>query len=114
MPNGSYSWLLLTDGIAQLAQRLAIDFTGPNTPFWTASELRLYIFRALQQYNIYTNCWKTDFTYNPTELWNSLGLLAGSPRQRTATDTQSLTMLQYYLLEPPSGGMWTGTTQFSL
>lgn len=115
MPAGSYSWLSLSDGIAQLAARLAINFSGPNVPFWISSELQLYIFRALQQYNCLTNTWKTDFTYNPTELWNSLGSLTNSPRLRTATDAQSYTMLQYYLLENPTGaGTWTGTTQFSL
>jgi hypothetical protein len=111
MPNGSYSWLLLTDGIAQLAARLA----DPSMVFWTSAELELYIFRALQQYNCYTAAWKADFTYNPTELWNSLGSLAGSPRLRSATDADSYTLLQYYLLEPPVGAAtWAGTTQFSL
>jgi len=112
---GVYQWLTLTDGIAQLAARLAISFSGPNTPFWTQSELQLYIFRAIQQYNCYTNFWKTEFIYNPTELWNSLGSLSGSPRQRTATDADSYTLLQYYLLENPTGaGTWAGTTQFAL
>lgn len=65
-------------------------------------------------FNVLTNTWRTDFTYNPTQLWNSLGSLAGSPRFRSATDIQSYTMLEWYLLEPPSGGVWTGTSQFSL
>lgn len=66
-------------------------------------------------FNVLTATWKTDFTYNPTQLWNSLGSIAGSPRLRTATDADSYTMLQLYLLEPPTGaGTWTGTTQFSL
>lgn len=108
---GSYSWLTLTAGIAQLAARLS----DSGNVFWTVAECQLYIFRALQQYNLLTNCWKTDFAYNPTQLWNSLGSITGSPRLRTATDAQSYTLLQYYLLEPPTGaGTWTGTTQFSL
>lgn len=111
MPAGNYSWLTLTAGIAQLAARLS-DFSNV---LWTSTECSLYIFRALQMYNCLTNTWKTDFTYNPTELWNSLGSLANSPRLRTATDAQSYTMLQYYLLEPPTGAApWTGTTQFAL
>ena len=111
MPNGSYSWLSLTAGISQLAARLA----DPGMVFWTSAELNLYIFRALQQYNVLVNAWKTDFTYNPTQLWNSLGSLSGSPRLRSATDAQSYTMLQYFLLEPPTAaGTWTGTTQFAL
>lgn len=111
MPAGSYSWLTLSAGIAQLSARLS----DTSNIFWTTSECQLYIFRALQQYNCLCNTWKTDFTYNPTELWNSLGSISGSPRLRTATDAQSYTMLQYYLLEPPTGaGTWTGTTQFEL
>jgi len=110
MPNGSYSWLSLTAGVSQLAARLS----DPSMVFWTAAELELYIYRALQQFNLLTNTWKTDFQFTSSNLWNSLGSLAGSPRLRTATDIQSYTMLEYYLLEPPTGGVWTGTTQFAL
>lgn len=111
MPNGSFSWLTLTQGIAQLAARLA----DPGNVFWTQTECSLYIFRALQQYNVLTNAWKTDFQFTSPNLWNSLGSLAGSPRLRSATDAQSYTMLQYYLLENPTGaGVWTGTNQFAL
>jgi hypothetical protein len=111
MPNGSYGWLSLSAGVAQLAARLA----DPSMTFWTAAELQLYLFRALQQFNVLTATWKTDFQFTSPNLWNSLGSLTGSPRLRSATDTQSYTMLQYYLLEPPTGaGTWTGTTQFAL
>lgn len=111
MPNGSYGWLSLSAGIAQLSARLA----DPNNVFWTSAECQLYIFRALQMFNCLTNTWKTDFQFISPNLWNSLGSLSGSPRLRTATDADSYTMLQYYLLEPPTGaGTWTGTTQFAL
>ena len=107
---GTYQWLTLTAGVQQLLGRLS----DPNGVFWTTTECENYIYRALQMFNVLTNTWRTDFTYNPTQLWNSLGSLAGSPRFRSATDTQSYTMLEWYLLEPPSGGVWTGTTQFAL
>jgi hypothetical protein len=110
MPAGSYSWLTISAGIAQLAARLA----DSGNIFWTSAECQLYIFRALQMYNCLTSTWKTDFQFTSPNLWNSLGSLTGSPRLRTATDIQSYTMLEYYLLESPSGGVWTGTTQFSL
>lgn len=111
MPNGSYSWLTLTAGIAQLAARLS----DSGNVFWTVAEKQLYIVRALQMYNCLTNTWKTDFQFTSPNLWNSLGSLTGSPRLRTATDADSYTMLQYYLLEPPTGaGTWTGTNQFAL
>lgn len=111
MPNGSYSWLTLTAGIAQLAARLS----DSSNVFWTQTECQNYIFRALQQYNCLTATWKTDFQFTSPNLWNSLGSLSGSPRLRTATDAQSYTQLQYMLLEPPTGaGTWTGTNQFAL
>ena len=111
MPNGSYSWLTLTQAVAQLAARLA----DPTNAFWTTAECQLYIFRALQQFNCLTSTWKSDFQFTSQNLWNSLGSISGSPRLRTATDTQSYTMLQYYLLEPPTGGgAWAGTSQFAL
>jgi hypothetical protein len=112
---GNYSWLSLSDGIAQLGARLAAPLTDPPTSLWSATEGKNYIFRALQQFNILTNTWRADFTFNSPNLWNSLGTLANSPRIRTATDAASYTMLQYYLMEPPSGaGAWTGTSQFAL
>lgn len=111
MPNGSYSWLTLTAGIAQLAARIS----DSGNVFWTVPECQAYITRALQQFNCLTSTWKTDFQFTSPNLWNSLGSLAGSPRLRSSTDAQSYTMLQYYLLEPPTGaGTWTGTNQFAL
>ena len=111
---GNYSWLSLSDGIAQLGARLAAPLTDPPTSLWSATEGKNYIFRALQIFNVLTNTWRTDFTFNSPNLWNSLGSLAGSPRLRTATDIESYKMLEWYLLEPPSGGAWTGTNQFSI
>ncbi|CAN5951063.1 unnamed protein product [Sphagnum jensenii] len=108
---GSFQWITLNQGIAQLAARLS----DTSMVFWTQAELQLYLTRALQQFNVLTNTWRTDFQFTSPNLWNSLGSLAGSPRLRTSTDAQSYTMLQYYLLEPPTAaGTWTGTTQFSL
>ena len=52
--------------------------------------------------------------FNSSDLWVSLGSLSNSPRLRTITDTNCYTQMQYMLLEPPTGGTWTGTSQFSL
>lgn len=107
----NYQWLTLSQSIAQLASRLS----DSNNVFWMSAECQAYIFRALQQFNVLTNTWKTDFQFTSPSLWNSLGSLTGSPRLRTATDVDSYTMLQRYLLEPPTGGgTWTGTNQFAL
>jgi hypothetical protein len=110
MANGSYSWLTLAQGIAQLSQRL----NDPNNIFWTQAELQIYISQSLRQYNVMTNCWRQNFNFNSSSLWNSLGSLTGSPRLRTITDSYCYTELEYLLLEPPSGSTWTGTKQFNI
>ena len=109
---GVYQWLKMTDAISQLGQRLNI--TPSTTSFWTEAELQILLTRALQMFNALTFQWKTDFSFQSTSLWNSLGSLTGSPRLRTITDTDAYTDLEYLLLEPPSGGTWTGTIQFSI
>jgi hypothetical protein len=106
----SYSWLTYVTARQQLASRLA----DSGNVFWTDAENGLYIQKALRMFNAMTFTWKTDFAYNSTSLWNSLGLLASSPRLRTLTDTNSYTMMEYMLLEPPTGGTWTGTSQFTI
>lgn len=113
MATGSFSWLNFGTAKTQLAQRLAVDTTQPNS-FWTDAELGIYIQQALRQFNCLTFWWKTDFIYNNQTLWNSLGALAGSPRLRTMTDTYIYSEMEYKLLEPASGGTWTGTSQFNI
>jgi hypothetical protein len=106
----SYNWLTYVTARQQLASRLA----DSGNVFWTDAENGLYIQKALRMFNAMTFTWKTDFTYNATSLWNSLGSLTSSPRLRTLTDTNSYTMMEYMLLEPPTGGTWTGTSQFTI
>ena len=112
MPSGSYSWLSLSTAINQLGQRLNVVPSASS--FWTTAELQIYLTTALQMYNCFTWQWRTDFAFNPTSLWNSLGSITGSPRLRTTTDTTVYTELEYLLMEPPSGSTWTGTNQFSI
>jgi hypothetical protein len=114
MAQGSYSWLTLSTAIAQLAQRL----NDPANQFWSQQELSIYISTALKMFNSLTWTWRRDFQFvnssNPPNVWTQLGSLAGSPRLRTTTDTEVYTELELMLLEPPSGGTWTGTTQFQI
>jgi hypothetical protein len=105
-----YSWLPLSAARTQLAARLA----DPGMVKWTSAELTLYLQEALRMWNCLTLTWKTEFTFTPTVNWNALGSLANSPRLRTVTDVQAYTLLQYALTEPPTGGTWTGTAQFSI
>ena len=108
---GTYSWLTFVQARQQLAARLA----DPNMVFWSDTELKFYICQSLRMFNVLTNTWRKDFSYtDPLNIWNSLGSLAGSPRLRTLTDTYCYKELEYMLLEPSSGGVWTGTTQFNI
>lgn len=108
-----YAWLNLTTALAQFAQRLNTDFSDPNS-FWKQPEGVIYLQQSLRLFNALTFQNKTNFVYNSPNLWNSLGSLAGSPRLRTLTDTYAYQQLEYMLLEPPSGGTWTGTKQFNI
>lgn len=110
MAAGSYAWLNFVTSRQQLAARLA----DPSMVFWTDSELKIYIQRALRMFNSLTYTWKKDFTYNSNSLWNSLGSLSNSPRIRTLNTTDALTFMEYALLEPPTGQVWSGTTQFTV
>lgn len=106
----SYSWLQFVTARQQLALRLA----DTGNVYWSDAEKGIYIKKALRMFNALTFTWKTGFSYNSTSLWNSLGLLTGSPRLRTLTDTNSYTVIEYHLMEPATGGTWTGTTQFTI
>ena len=105
-----YSWLTYATARQQLAARLA----DSGNVYWTDAENGLYIKKALRMFNALTYTWKTDFVYSSTSLWNSLGSLTGSPRLRTLTSNDAFTMMEYMLMEPPTGGVWTGTTQFTI
>lgn len=107
---GNYSWLNFVTARQQLGSRLA----DTGNVFWSDAEKGIYIKQALRQFNCLTFTWKTDFVFNSTSLWNSLALLSGSPRLRTLTDTSCYTQMEYMLLEPPTGGTWTGTSQFNI
>jgi hypothetical protein len=111
-----YTWLTYAQAKQQLEQRLAeADQTGK---FWIDDELGLYIVEALRVWNALTFSWKTPFTFTVAAAsqpaWLSLGSMTGSPRLRTTTDTALYTLAEYHLLEPATGGTWTGTSQFSI
>ena len=111
---GTYAWLQYAAARQQLAARLA----DPGNVFWSDEEVGIYICQALRQFNALTFTWKTDYVFNSTSLWNFLGSMAPpmppSPRLRTLTDTYAYKELEYMLLEPPTGNVWTGTSQFSI
>jgi hypothetical protein len=106
-----YSYLTFQQLISALLQRLQ-DVSGV---FTTTTEAGLYLTEALQVLNANTSIWNAQFTLDflPGSGWQSLNQ-TGSPRIRTITDTQIYTQMQYMLMEPPSGGTWTGTNQFNI
>ena len=114
----------------QLDAELALRLNDTNGIRWLVPERRLYLAEALREWNALTQQyvldWAPTFTQpNPATLpvWQSTGngvnALAGnnptSPRYQTLTNADVYTLIQYHLLEPPSGvGTWIGTSQFSL
>jgi hypothetical protein len=106
----NYQWLNFITARQQLAQRLY-----DTAEVWTTdAELKIYIQQALRMFNALTYTWKVDYAFNPITLWTALGSVADSPRKRTLTDVDCYTQMENMLLEPPSGGTWTGTPQFSI
>ena len=109
----NYSWLRLSGALTALAARLA----DPENVFWPQAELLLYLQESLRAWNALTEQWNADFAFSasPSTPWYNLASLTGSPRLRTLTDSYLYTVMQYHLLEPPTGGgTWTGTSQFTL
>ena len=108
-----FSWLTFGGAIAELSLRLGDE----DNVRWTATECGLYIIEALRFWNALTAYWAEpyviDFEQEAGQNWYPANG-TGSPRQPTLTDTDIYTMIEYHLLEPPSGGTWTGTDQFSI
>jgi hypothetical protein len=107
-----YQWLTWLQAQQALAARLA----DPNMLFWVKNELIAYLSEALRTWNALTEQWNADYAFTATSqtVWYPLSTPATSPRLRTLTDTYLYTLMEYHLLEPPSGSTWTGTSQFSI
>ena len=110
MPN--FAWISYLTARQALAARLA----DSGMVFWTDGELKVWLIEALRTWNALTEFWNADFAFTATsaQVWYDLSLLAGSPRLRSVLDTDLYTAMEYALLEPPTGGTWTGTSQFSI
>ena len=108
----AYSYLTLAQLRAALMLRLQ-DVGNVNVP---VAEANIYIVEALRVLCAQTQApGIVDYTFdfNPGDTWKTLNV-AGSPRQRTVTDTQIYTQIEAMLYEPMSGGTWTGTNQFNI
>ena len=106
-----YSYITLAQLRAELLNRLQ----DSGAVFTTPAEANLYIRESLRALSAKTYLWATDFVFdfNSGDTWKSLNV-AGSPRQRTVTDVDLYTQMEAMLLEPMSGGVWTGTNQYNI
>lgn len=107
-----FAWLTFGDAIAEVALRLGDE----GNIFWTQAELSLYITEALRVFNALTAYWATPYVFDFTQTlanWYAANG-SGSPRQPVLTDTDVYNLIEYHLMEPATGGTWTGTNQFSI
>jgi hypothetical protein len=108
-----YSWLTWDEAQAELSSRLS----DTSQAFTVAAEVPLYLALAMQMWNALTGFWvaeyAVDLTPPLTGNWQQANG-SGSPRFQTQTDVSLYTLIEYMLLEPPTGGTWTGTPQFNI
>jgi hypothetical protein len=107
----AYSYITFAELKSALLQRLQ-DQAGV---FTTSAEAGVYITEALRVLNAQTATWNQEFILDfiPGTTWRSINF-DSSPRERTVTDTSIYTEMEYMLLEPPTGSVWTGTNQFNI
>ncbi|HWF62943.1 MAG TPA: hypothetical protein VN666_21905 [Nitrospira sp.] len=107
----SYAYLTFGALKAELLSRLQ----DPSGIFTTNTEAGIYVKEALQVLNAQANIWNVDykFDFNAGDTWKSLDVM-GSPRQRTVTDDDIYKQMEAMLMEPMSGGTWTGTNQYNI
>ena len=78
-----YSWLTLTTAITNIQDRL-----NDVGVFWTVAEVEIYLREALSILQGLTESWRAEFVFNTQgSQWQNLGLLGGSPRLRTVTES---------------------------
>jgi hypothetical protein len=109
----AYSWITYSEAQAELSSRLS----DTSQEFTVAAEVPLYLALAMQMWNSLTGFWVSEFpvTLSPPTASNwQQANGSGSPRQQTLTDVSLYTLMEYMLLEPASGGAWTGTPQFNI
>lgn len=107
-----YAYLTFGALKAELLSRLQ-DSSAVNT---TNAEAGIYLTEALRVLNAQTaQPGQVDYQldFHAGDSWKSLNV-AGSPRQRTVTDTDLYTQIEAMLMEPMSGGTWTGTNQYNI
>lgn len=98
-----------------LKSELLSRLQDSSAQFTSNVEAGIYLIEALRVLNVQCGVWNTDyqFDFNSGDTWKSINV-AGSPRQRTVTDTDIYTQMEAMLMEPMSGGVWAGTNQYNI
>jgi len=101
---------------AQAKTQLAARLRDTSKSFWLDTEPGSLIYESLRTWQMLTGYWRDRGVFNTaantvfydlhTQLPASLGL--------NITTQQSVSAMQYSLLEPPTPAAWSGTTMFAL
>lgn len=129
-----FSYVQLQAAAQQVANRLY----DSSFVFWTYDEIVLYIQEAMQTWNCYAQYYRGDFVFDTasnaigygdggygeggyggssaviSSTWYDLTQVSTSLRPFTQTDFNLYTIMEYHLLEPPTGPVWTGTDMFTI
>jgi hypothetical protein len=109
----AFNWLTAL----QANQEVSVRLGDPNQVRWIKAEIYQYLYESLRVWNALTAQWAAPFTLDLTPPFSQNWFPAnatGSPRLPTLTDNDVYTLIEYHLLEPPTGSTWTGTNQFNI
>lgn len=108
-----YSYTTLSQAKTFLASRLY----DPTMTFWTDAELTAYITEGLRTWNAYAAFWRAEFILTlSSAIWYDITDASIAPntlRPFTVTDAELYNIIEYHLLEPATGPIWTGSLQFN-
>ncbi len=103
---------------ASLRARLtsALGVSASAAAFWSPDELNLYLAEALRTWNAAAAFWRARGVFQTAANTPFYDLSVQVPLllANTLTDQDSITAMEYSLLEPPTPTAWTGTSMFSL
>jgi hypothetical protein len=95
---------------------VASQLGSPSAPFWSTSEIELYVQEALRTWNAATGYYRDRIVFQtqagvpfydlPTQAPAKLGF--------SMTDRMLIAEIEYHLLEPPTPTAWTGSDMFDL
>jgi len=108
---GTYGYITLAELRGELLDRLQ-DSGAVFTP---VQECNTYIVESLRVLNAQVGLWNEEFefSFNPGDAWKSINV-DSSPRQQTVTDSYLYSQMEAMLMEPMTGGVWTGTNQYNI